>query len=359
MLLKGRWIKGAVVLLVAADAARVSAAPLDSLMTVDTPAHAGAGKLEAAYDAVNKTLDVFHIRASDPQYAGTNVGNYAGEHVLGEVGLSSRLALEGSFWRRQISYNADRESLHSWELALQYRLPIPEGYGRYALRVGTWGNYAGVLSKSTPTTIAGQQVSSISVSDPRDRQNQADLIGTWKPDGNWAYSAFLGGGDSSVRVGALTAGAGACRYAITFTATSVDGTQIGSCGLLLTSSFSKPTSTDESAALSYDAGFAHAGGSMRWQHGQWRLRAGYLREQLYRQGVDDIVERQGGKAYRHNNVFDGEIAWVFSHDAELFVRGEAMSNQFLGEIPFAYNAVTASKFNGKYGFASFGIRSVF
>ena len=36
-----------------------------------------------------------------------------------------------------------------------------------------------------------------------------------------------------------------------------------------------------------------------------------------------------------------------------------MSNQFVGEIPFAYNSVTAAKFSNRYGLASVGFMQSF
>jgi hypothetical protein len=32
-----------------------------------------------------------------------------------------------------------------------------------------------------------------------------------------------------------------------------------------------------------------------------------------------------------------------------------MRNQFVGEVPFTYNGFTASKFDHRYGFVSFGM----
>jgi hypothetical protein len=39
----------------------------------------------------------------------------------------------------------------------------------------------------------------------------------------------------------------------------------------------------------------------------------------------------------------------------LFVRGQYMSNQFLGEVPFAYNRFTASKFSRRYSLVTAGL----
>jgi len=44
---------------------------------------------------------------------------------------------------------------------------------------------------------------------------------------------------------------------------------------------------------------------------------------------------------------------VGKHGA-LFIRGYAMTNQFLGEIPFSYTPYTAHRFDERYGFVSAG-----
>lgn len=336
------------------------AAPLDDLLTADTPA-AATLNIEGAIDAMDNTLDVFKIRANDPVYGGTNVGNYTGQHVLAGYALTDRLWLDGGFWDRHITYHSNIETLQSWQTGAQYRFAGNPGSGAsYGLRLSAWGDTAGNLAKSTPTTFYGQQLSSVNVSNPDDTQVQADLLGSWKLADHLELGAFVGGGLSSVSAGTLTAGYGGCEYGISLGQSSVSGTQIGTCGDLLSSSFYKPTSYDVSHSLSYKADYSHLGLNARWTYRRWTVKGGYELESWNRRDVDTIITSNlNGTPYKRNNVLDGDIAYRFAHDVEAFVHGEAMSNQFLGEIPFSYNIVTASKFNGKYGFMSFGLRASF
>jgi hypothetical protein len=336
------------------------AAPLDDLLTANTPAR-GTVKVEGAFDAVNSTLDVFKIRANDPTYSGTDVGDYKGAHLLAGYALSDRAWIDGGLWDRHITYRGNVESLRSWQAAFQYRFAgAPDASSSYGLRVGVWGNSAGDLSKSTPTVLFGQKLDSVNVADPKDLQYQADVLGTWKTSPHLALSAFAGGGLSSVEVGGLTAGVGDCQYALELKPSSITGNQIGQCGAVLTASFYKPVKYDVSHSLAYKASYAHLGMNVRWDHERWTVRGGYLFEVLNRRDVDYLITAKlGGSAYKRNNILDAELAWMAATKTDLFVRAEVMSNQFNGEIPFAYNAVTASKFNGKYGFLSFGLRSTF
>jgi len=51
------------------------AAPLDAFLAADTHLSPWQGQAEIAYDAVNSTVDLLKIRAKDPVYGGSNVGN--------------------------------------------------------------------------------------------------------------------------------------------------------------------------------------------------------------------------------------------------------------------------------------------
>jgi hypothetical protein len=43
----------------------------------------------------------------------------------------------------------------------------------------------------------------------------------------------------------------------------------------------------------------------------------------------------------------------------VFVRGQAMSNQMLSEMPLLYNSLTARRFNERYGILSAGVMASF
>lgn len=343
----------------ASFSALATGAPLDSLLRASpVAAQPGSWSVELGYDAVNDTLDVFNIRDDDPDYAGTDTGDYVGAHLRAGVALSERIWLLGDYWQRRIEYGPDDQEIDSFSAALQYNAPVTDAL-TLGLRGGVWGNYASALAKSTPTTVSGVTLDSVTVHEPQDIQYQGDLVLTWQAHESLALSAFAGAGTSRVTVGQLVAGYNGCLYEITATATAVTGDQIGVCGPFLDSSFTIPTSTNLFQTLEYDARFLQAGVNLRWQHGRWSVAGGYLRRAIDREFVDDFLDARGRPSHTGNDILDGEIAWRAGRTLELFVRGEILSHQFVGEIPFAYNAMTATKFDRQYGLASFGVRGTF
>jgi hypothetical protein len=337
---------------------QLCAAPLDAFLSAETHMKTGEGQLELAYDAVNSTLDIFKVRANDPVYGGTSVGDYSGQHLRGGYELTDTLSLDGGLWRRKIEYRGDRQSLSSWQVAAQYRL-FETGYrsdASYALRLGAWGDSAGSLSKSTPTVLQGKKLDTVNVINPKDIQVQLDLLGTWRL-GNQAYwSAFVGTGASRVTVGSVSATyttQSGCTFNLIFTATASIATLAAPCGDLLSANVSAPTNVLRET--SYNSRYYQAGTALRWHYDNWQLTGGYHFQYLNRNGIDDLIAGRGGVAYKKNRIVAGEILRKIGQRSAAFVRGQMMSNQFAGEIPFTYNTITANKFDRRYGFVSFGI----
>jgi hypothetical protein len=334
------------------------AAPLDAFLSADTRMKAGEGRLELAYDAVNSTLDVFKVRANDPVYGGTSVGDYSGWHLRGIYELSDRLSIDGGLWKRQIEYRQDKHSISSWQMAAQYRF-FEYGYSRNfssALRMGAWGNSAGSLSKSTPTTFQGQTLDTLNVINPKDVQKQVDLLGTWHLGDQTDWSAFIGTGTSRVTVDSMTATlttADGCVFNLVFTPSGTTATLAAPCGNLVEATVSSPTNVLQE--LSYDAHYSHAGTMLQWHGDDWQLTGGYHFQKLNRSGVDARIAERGGIAYKTNRIVVGEILRKVAQNSAVFVRAQLMSNQFVGEIPFTYNGFTANKFDRRYGFVSFGM----
>jgi hypothetical protein len=339
-------------------------APLDALLTADQYHNAGELRAEASYDAVNSTLDVFNVRAKDPQYAGTTVGDYSGLHFLLGYALTDRLSLEGGLWRRKISYRSDDEALNSWQMSGQYRVwGNQDSTAHFAVRLSAWGDQAGSLTKSTPTQVEGHKLDSVTIDSPSDSQVQVDAIGTWRLTNQTSVSTFVGTGHSTVKTGDLSAttSINGCNYNLAFTSTEITG-HLSSCpsptpGVPVVEAFS--TSQNVLSEFSYQANYYQLGGMMQWQNQDWTVRGGYQFQKLQRSNVDALIVSRGGVSYQTNNILVADVTRKVSTHLSVFVRGQVMSNQFVGEIPFIYNSVTASKFSGKYGFASFGMRYAF
>ena len=361
--------------LLAALAGPAAAAPFDHALTA-RPEQGGARQLEAAADAMNGTLDVFDIRGSDPDYAGTTVGDYSGAHLRGGWQLSERWWLDAALWRRKIEYRSDSGSLTSWQLAAQYRFagegaasPAAPASTAWALRGSVWGNRSGTLNKNSPTTLAGYTMDSVSIDSPRDVQWQLDLIATRGSADAWV-SGFAGIQRGKVDYSRLTgtATAGSCPYAVAFGDASTVLTQVADC--------SSPSGTlaagtevtvdnsqlglDPRDALSYSATVLRAGvnGFRRW--GDWHVRGGLAYEHFDR---GDALEAAAGSlsgSYHSGNLSAAlEVGYRITPALTGFVRGTAWQHQLMGEVPFLYNAVTARRSDRRYGIVSVGVSASF
>ena len=54
-----------------------------------------------------------------------------------------------------------------------------------------------------------------------------------------------------------------------------------------------------------------------------------------------------------------DVSYNVYKNAIVFMRGQFMTNQFNGEMPLAYNSLTADKYNQRYGVVSTGLMLVF
>lgn len=314
-------------------------------------------------DAVNDTLDFLRLRSSDAAYAGTNVGDYQGLHALASYRLTEDWSASGQLWRRRIDYRTDSAHIDSWQVAGQYRILGNSGStGHLAVRMSVWGNASAELLKSSPTTVAGKTVFDVRVDSAHDLQKQVDLVATWRLSESVSLNASGGLGQSRVDaggVGALYKTGSGCTYKLTFAANSVNGSLVDACSASgpVLDTFSAATNADPH--VSYRASYWLLGGSLQWISQDWMLRGGAFRQELSRDKVDDAIRNSGGIAYTANNTLVAEISRRISRHSAVVVRGQLMSNQFVGDIPFAYNPITSSKFGKRYGLASLAWLGVF
>lgn len=336
------------------------AAPLDAFLSANQNSTPGEVQIEAAYDLVNSTVDFLNIRNNDANYSGTNVGDYHGAHVSAGVAINPRLWVDGALWQRRIDYRNDLLTINTWQLAAQYKLLEGTGYQpNVAVRVGAWGNYASELKKSSATTVHGVTLNSVNVANPQDMQYQFDLIGTSKIFDNTELSVFAGGGASRVSLNSITGTTtlNGCNYNVVFGPTNV----VGSCNTN-TDSFSIPNSAygiDINNEAQYNATFYSGGLMLKWTKQDWQVRGGYQFQSLNRNQIDSTIQSRGGIAYQNNHILMGDVMFRLLSNTAIFVRGQYMSNQFIGEIPFAYNTLTASRFDKRYGILSTGLVIVF
>ncbi|WP_151194562.1 hypothetical protein [Candidatus Symbiobacter mobilis] len=335
-------------------------APLDALLTADQFHYSGELRFEVGLDAMNDTLDVLHLRAKDPTYGGTQVGDYSGQHVRVAYAVRPTLLVEGALARRSVQYRTDEESIDSWQMAAQQRLyGNADSPAHAAVRLSLWGNRSDELRKSSATAVQGLTVQDLRVLDLSDHQEELDLLGSWRLTEASTLSAFFGIGRSAVSTGDMTAtyvdGQG-CQYAMSFTPTQTSGTRIAPCGSSL-AAFS--TSLSPLAEFSYGGSYTQWGGMWQWQRGPWALRAGMQWLRLDRDNVDAKIAQNGGTPYEDNQILVVDVIHALNEQIAIFVRGQAMRHQFVGEIPFLYNSATAHKFDRRYGYVSVGLHVAF
>jgi hypothetical protein len=330
------------------------AAPLDALLDANPQARYGQGLLEVSVDRMNQSLDVFKLRGADLAL-GDNTGDYQGGTLRAGLSLAPTVWVDGALQRRKLTYGPDQPHIGSWRLGAQWQfLPAQTGQPTAALRLSAWGNQAAQVSKSTPTalpgciaSLCGIQASSLSVNDANDRSFQADLVGTW-PLGPVSLSAFAGAGQGKVTVGSITANISG------FPLTYSHGTFGAGLDSLVPQSFNT-----ELQATNYNTRTAQAGFNLAYTTGPWSLRGGYALQHIQRTAVDDVISAKGKTPYSLNHTLVGELAYKLTPRVVLFTRGQAMSNQFLTEIPFLYNSLTSQRFDQRYGVLSVGLGAVF
>lgn len=323
--------------------------------------------LELDRDIANDRVDVLGLRDRSA-YAGTAVGDYHGNHWRALLGWG---AWQGEFtrWRRALQDRGDTHQLRSWQGAVQVRLGAGDAgssaQGAWALRASGWGNSAPLLTRRTAGSLnvegLSAELTDLQIRRARDRQWQLDLIGSRQALG-LRWSGFAGAGTSRVRndgVAARSTVAG-CSYHLDFGRERLVATPDAGCQDALT--FVIPNRVlpyDAQAETTYRARFAHLGGSARWTEGDWTLALGYEYQRWRREGIDALVASRGGAVYDLNHTLIGELGWSPLAGMQWLLRGQYMQHQWLGELPLAYNTLTASRFSQRYGFVSAGLRVTF
>lgn len=354
------------------------AAPLDALLTATPPdadqesgsASSAPGPalrldLEGGRDLANDRVDVLGLR-SGSAYAGTRVGDYAGQHLA--AGLSGA-AWRGEFayWRRELQDRGERHDLRSWQAALQTRLSPPRRGERpgtdWALRLSAWGNRSGTLTRGTGAGLVADtlnaQLTQLKLKRQRDRQLQLDLIGSRRLSRGWMASVFGGAGDSRVSNDGVSARAlvAGCPYQLAFGAQSLLATPDAGCqDALILSVPNHLLPYNAAAETTWRARWAHLGGSLRLQQGAWSAALGYEVQRWWRRDIDDLVTARGGRAYRSNQTLIGQIGWAPVPSLQWVLRAQLMQHQWLGELPMAYTGLTAARFAQHYGFVTLGLR---
>nr|CAX83896.1 conserved uncharacterized protein [uncultured bacterium] len=386
------------------------AAPLDEFVTANPGFEPWHGEGEIGVDMMNSKVDLFKFRG-DPDPRNNAIGDYRGVHARGGLALTKRLWVDAGILDRKIITPYDNGESLGLHAAAQFQ--VTQSFGALpaiALRLSGWRDSASEANKGSPSSFsaAGTSVSTdaIRIDNPRDNQVQLDLLNTWNLSGNTSLTIFGSIGKSTVDFDKLHvtnlnnvkltppgmstgewSGTVAGRFqlqqandaqgqsGIKATCMTSDGCAYGfsnntgsSVSGVLPYADSFPvmtvagTSVPSGLNIGYDSTFYQLGGSLSWMSSEWRTRLGY-RFVKWNRDVDEAVMQLGKKVIDTNHFLTGEIGYkpplpLFEH-AGLFVRGQVMANQFVGEVPFSYNAFSAHKFDHRYGLLTLGVSGGF
>ncbi|MEO5347985.1 MAG: hypothetical protein H7834_16660 [Magnetococcus sp. YQC-9] len=387
-------ILASALLAVLVGSAPLCSAPLDEFVTANPGFEPWHGEGEVGVDMMNRKVDLFKFRGD----------------ARGGLALTRRLWVDAGAWDRKIITPYDNGASLALHGAAQFQVTEPFGaFPAIALRVSGWRDSASEANKGSPTSLSagGTAVSTdaIRIDHPRDTQIQLDLLNTWNLASNTSLTAFASVGKSSVDFDNLFvtnlnnvkgtppgmntgewSGSAAGNFqlkqasengknGIKATCMTSDGCAYGfsdsqgnafagvlpqgdSFPVMSVAGVTVPSGLN----IGYDSTFYQLGGSIAWMSPEWRARLGY-RFVKWNRDVDEAVTQLGKNVIDTNHLLTGEIGYkppfpLFEH-AGFFVRGQLMKNQFVGEVPFSYNAFSAHKFDHRYGLITLGVTAGF
>ena len=321
--------------------------------------------LTAALDAVNDTIDIFDLREAEG-VSDKSAGDYQGLHLIAQYDLNPTWSIEGAYWYREIEYTQDTNDLHSALIGVRYRPQFQlKKYDDLVFRGSLWANRTDRLSKTTPTLVNARTFQQVNVSKPEDLQLQLDAIFSRRLDPMNQLNAFASVGYSKVDVNGLDIQASyrGCLMDIAInSANQYTGNLAKPCKVdnALIEAMSIAGDANEFGLnvdqdLNYDSYYMSLGGSWNWRYDQFESQLAYQYQRLWRNDIDDRVNRFGNSALKDNHTIAAKFSYDFNPHITGFLSGEIYQNNFVGYIPFLYNGVTASRLDKRYGLASLGV----
>ncbi|MND57125.1 hypothetical protein D3C80_482470 [compost metagenome] len=107
--------------------------------------------------------------------------------------------------------------------------------------------------------------------------------------------------------------------------------------------------------LNYNAYFTSLGGSWNWRYRQFESQIAYQYQHLWRDNIDDRVRNFGNTPVNNNHSLGLKLSYDVTPKISTFMKGEFYQHNFIGNIPFLYNGVTASRLDRRYGLATLGL----
>lgn len=345
----------------------VMAAPNDAFLIAydfNQPTDA-ALSITTAVDAVNDRIDIFDFREKEG-IEDKSAGDYQGFHLRGDYQFHPQWAVEATFWTREIEYSLDSNQLHSYLVGIRYQPHFNlHKNDALALRLSLWGNWSDQLSKTTPTRVNQYLFNQVHVYDPKDSQIQLDGIFSRKLDPMNQINFFTSLSYSQVDIGHLNIQASrqGCLMNVTIqTNNQYSGQLAQPCthqGIVITdlniSGDATEFGLDVTKDLNYDSYSAAIGASWNWRYRAFESQISYQYQYLWRQDIDERVNQFGHSPLKDNHTIGAKFSYDLRPNLTAFLRGELYQHNFVGQIPFLYNGVTASRLDKRYGLASLGI----
>lgn len=344
-----------------------AAAPNDLFLQAKDLGHTSNAvlKVTVSADAVNDTLDVFNIRKSEG-VTDQAAGDYQGFNLAALYRFNSNWAAEASFWQRDIEYSSDSNKIQSALLGLRFTPSFNlKPSDSLTFRGSVWMNRADALSKTSPTRVNQRTFEQVIVNDPKDLQIQLDAIFSKKLDHMNQLNAFASAGYSKVEVNAVNIQAKqqGCLMNISINSSNqYTGNLAKPCvsgNITLTDlrvqGNANEYGIDVQQDLNYDSYFASLGGSWNWRYEKFESQLAYQYQYLWRNAIDSRISNFGNQAIRDNHSLGLKLSYNVRPQMTAFIKGEMYQHNFVGQIPFLYNGVTASRLDKRYGLASIGL----
>ncbi|MCX0339718.1 MULTISPECIES: hypothetical protein [Acinetobacter] len=321
-------------------------------------------KVTLGADAVNDTIDIFDIRESEG--GSGDQGDYRGAHIQADYQLNPQWGLEGRYQYREIDYDPDTNKIHTALLGVHYTPELNlSSKDAVMFRASIWTNQSDDLNKTSATRFYGQSFEKIKVNKPQDWQFQLDSVFSRKLDPMNQINAFASLGYSQVEVDSLNFRS-RYRGCLVDVAVQSDNQYRGNLaqpcvidGLLVNqleiSGNAEEYGIDVDKDLNYDSIYASIGGSWNWRYRQFESQLGYQYQRLWRQDIDNRAKDFGNTAIKDNHTLGLKLSYDITPKVKTFVQAELYQHNFVGQIPFLYNGITASRLDRRYGLATLGV----
>ena len=324
-------------------ALQAQAGSFDALVEAYPSESIGPGYIEIGGDLFNDTVDILGIKS---RFVGANApdgeGDYSGVTARFGLAMSDNLWIDGAYQKRQVKYGGFDLRPDSYDLATQWTHPVSDYFG--GVRATFNSNRSARITGAADLSIVGFNVDALTLDSAQDSSTGLHLLWGQGFD-DWRWTSFLGVSRGSTNFRAVSARIGADN--LTYTPGGADAIS---------------SAIDQDANLSAQLGTLRhtftrmqAGVNLGINRGPWRYQAGVALERVDRPTVSAYLASVGDAHFSQNLKLIANVSYENLDGFYAYVRGQYMSKQFLSDVPFLYNSITAQRFNQPYGYVSFGI----